>query len=70
MEGEFDFAFIAQDIVVGNPEAGYTGPEWPWEVAERMEEAIIDDLIECTKSDIGNECKKNVEGSKEGDEIW
>lgn len=43
---EFEGTFIAENVVVGDPEAGYGGPKGAGEVAEGVEEAVVDDLVD------------------------
>ena len=45
---------VCLDVVVGYPQSSNTCPEWPREVPQRMEEAIVDNLIENSHSNIAN----------------
>jgi len=46
VQRKLDLALIPLDVMVCDPKARYTGPEWAGEVAKRMEEAVVNYLVE------------------------
>ena len=60
VEFKLDGAFVALDVVVCDPEACDACPEGAGEVAEWVEEAVVDDLVEEGEWKVGEEDEKDV----------
>lgn len=58
-------AFVALDVVVRYPESRDACPKGAGKVAEWVEEAIVDDLVEEGEWNVGNEDEKDVQGRYE-----
>lgn len=69
VEGEFELALVGFDVVVCDPEAGYAGPEGAREVAEGVEEAVVDYLVQDREGDVCGDCEDDIEWCEEGKKV-
>jgi hypothetical protein len=69
VQREFDFTFIALDVVVCDPETRYTGPERAGKVVKWVEEAVVNYLVDEWKYDRGEDENENVKWREQGEKI-